>query len=80
MTGGIVWVNSFLLAGYFFADLPVVREQFHYIVLAIAMISIMPIGIEYLRARREARRRGPAASAAGEPPATDSVRPRRSRS
>lgn len=27
VTGGIVWVNSFRLAGYFFADLPVVREQ-----------------------------------------------------
>jgi membrane-associated protein len=84
VTGGIVWINSFLLAGYFFADLPVVREQFHYIILAISVISVMPIGIEYLRARREARRSGPAA--AGDPAraragsATDSARPRRSRS
>jgi membrane-associated protein len=68
VTGGIVWVNSFLLAGYFFADLPVVREQFPYIILAISVISVMPIGIEYVRARREARRRGPAAAAAGENP------------
>jgi membrane-associated protein len=58
VTGGIVWVNSFLLAGYFFADLPVVRDQFHYIIVAISVISIMPIGIEYVRARREARRTG----------------------
>lgn len=57
VTGGIVWVNAFLLAGYFFADLPVVREQFHYIILAISVISIMPIGIEYVRARREAKPR-----------------------
>ena len=62
VTGGIVWVNSFLLAGYFFADLPVVRKQFPYIILAISVISVMPIGIEYLRARREARRSGPAAA------------------
>jgi len=55
VTGGIVWVNAFLLAGYFFADLPVVREQFHYIIVAISVISLMPIGIEYVRARREAR-------------------------
>jgi membrane-associated protein len=55
VTGGIVWVNAFLLAGYVFADLPVVREQFHYIILAISVISLMPIGIEYVRARREAR-------------------------
>jgi membrane-associated protein len=65
---GIVWLNSFLLAGYFFADLPVGREQFHYIIVAISVISVMPIGIEYLRARREARRSGPAAAAAGENP------------
>ena len=68
VTGGIVWVNSFLLAGYFFSDLPVVREQFHYMILAISVISVMPIGIEYLRARREARRSGPAAAAAGKNP------------
>jgi membrane-associated protein len=67
VTGGIVWVNSFLLAGYFFADLSVVREQFQYIILAIIVVSVIPIGIEYLRARREARRRGPAAAAAGSP-------------
>jgi membrane-associated protein len=71
VTGGIVWVNSFLLAGYFFADLPVVRDQFHYIILAISVISIMPIGIEYVRARREARRNGSAIDSGG---------PRRSRS
>jgi len=57
VAGGIVWVNAFLLAGYFFADLPVVREQFQYIILAIIVISVMPIGIEYVRARREARPR-----------------------
>jgi membrane-associated protein len=68
VTGGIVWVNSFLLAGYFFADLPVVREQFHYIILAISVISVMPIGIEYLRARSETRRGGPAVAIAGESP------------
>jgi membrane-associated protein len=60
--GGIVWVNSFLFAGYFFADLPVVREQFHYMILAISVISVMPIGVEYLRARRDAKRSGPAAA------------------
>jgi membrane-associated protein len=61
VAGGIVWVNSVLLAGYFFADLPVVREQFHYIILAVSVVSVMPIGIEYFRARREERRSGPAA-------------------
>jgi membrane-associated protein len=68
VTGGIVWVNSFLFAGYFFADLPVVREQFPYIILAISLISMMPLGVEYVRARREAKRSGPATAAGGEHP------------
>lgn len=67
VTGGIIWVNSFLLAGYFFADLPFVREQFSYIILAIGVISVLPVGIEYLRSGRKARS------------ATGSRRPRRSR-
>lgn len=54
------------LAGYVFADLPVVREQFHYIILAISAISVLQLGIEYLRARREAAHGGPAAAVAGE--------------
>ena len=68
VTGGIVWVNAFLLAGYFFADLPVVRAHFPYIIVPIGAISIRPLGIEYLRARREVRRSGPVAPAVGESP------------
>jgi membrane-associated protein len=74
VTGGIVWVNSFLLAGYFFADLPVFRERFHYIILAVIVISVVPVGIEYWRARREAKRGGAAAGAAREALTTDSQR------
>ena len=63
VTGGIAWVLAFLLGGYFFADLPIVKTQFHYVIVAIVLISVLPIGIEWYRARRAAR------VAAGSPPA-----------
>ncbi len=51
--GGILWVLSFTLAGYFFGNVPVVKRNFHVVILAIIILSIMPPVIEYLRARRE---------------------------
>jgi membrane-associated protein len=54
VTGGVGWVLSFLLAGYFFAELPVVKDRFHYVILAIIAISLVPIAVEWWRARRAA--------------------------
>lgn len=50
--GGIAWIQSFLLAGYFFGNLPAVKRDFHYVILAIIVLSIMPPVIEYFRSRR----------------------------
>jgi len=61
VTGGVVWVILFLSAGYFFADLPVVEEQFHYVILAIIGISVLPVAFEWLKARRSRQPRLPEA-------------------
>ncbi|MEI8190824.1 MAG: DedA family protein [candidate division NC10 bacterium] len=53
VAGGAAWVLSFLLGGYFFGNVPVVKQNFHYVIVAIILISIMPPVLEYLRARRE---------------------------
>jgi len=53
VVGGIVWVVSFALAGYFFGNVPVVKRNFHVVIVAIIVISVMPPVIEYWRARRE---------------------------
>ena len=53
VTGGALWVLSFLLGGFFFGNVPVVKQNFHYVIVAIIVISIMPPILEYLRARRE---------------------------
>jgi len=55
VVGGILWVGIFVWGGYFFGNLPVVRENFTLVILAIIILSVVPIGVEFLRARREAR-------------------------
>ena len=53
VTGGALWVLSFVLGGFFFGNVPVVKQNFHYVIVAIIVISVMPPIVEYLRARRE---------------------------
>jgi membrane-associated protein len=63
VVGGVVWVASFTLAGYFFGNVPVVKRNFHFVIVAIIIISVMPPVLELLRARREsatAKRAAPA--------------------
>jgi membrane-associated protein len=52
VTGALAWVLSFLLAGYWFGQLPAVKRNFHVVIVAIIVISVMPMVVEYLRARR----------------------------
>jgi len=53
--GGVAWVFLFLLGGYFFGNVPAVKRNFHYVIVAIIILSVMPPIIEYLRSRRSPR-------------------------
>jgi membrane-associated protein len=44
LIGGILWVLGFVLAGYFFGSLPLVKENFNLIVYAIIGISLIAVG------------------------------------
>lgn len=50
--GGFVWTFAFILAGYFFGNLPSVKENFSLVILAIIIISVLPLFIEYLKSKR----------------------------
>jgi len=54
VVGGVVWVTLFVLAGYYFGNLPAVRQNFSYVILAIIVISVMPIVLEFMKSRRRA--------------------------
>jgi membrane-associated protein len=52
VVGGAVWVAAFTFAGYFFGNVPVVKRNFHFVIVAIIVISVIPPVLEFLRARR----------------------------
>lgn len=52
VAGGFFWVASFILCGYYFGRLPVVKENFTFVIFAIIVISVMPGVIEFVRSRR----------------------------
>ncbi len=52
VVGAVLWVVLFVLGGYFFGNIPAVRENFTLVILAIIALSVMPVVVEALRARR----------------------------
>ena len=47
--GGILWVGLMLFAGYFFGNVPFVKENFSLVMIAIIVLSFMPGVIEFIR-------------------------------
>jgi membrane-associated protein len=58
IAGGILWICSITLAGYYFGNIPVVKNNFTIVIIAIVFISVLPGVIEYLRNKRQARGAG----------------------
>ena len=52
VVGGIAWVTVFTFGGYFFGELPFVKNNFSVVVVAIIIISVIPGVIEFLRERK----------------------------
>jgi membrane-associated protein len=51
--GGLGWVLSATLAGYYLGEIPVVRHNFEKVVIAIVVISVLPVLIQFWRSRKE---------------------------
>jgi membrane-associated protein len=56
VVGGILWVGIFLFLGYFFGNLPFVQDNFSVVVIAIILISVLPMAYEFIKERRRAAR------------------------
>jgi membrane-associated protein len=50
--GGLGWVLSMTLAGYFLGGVPFVRRNFEKVVIGIVVVSVMPLLIQYWHSRR----------------------------
>ena len=53
IVGGVLWVISFLLLGFYFGGLPVIKDNFTYVIFAIIILSVLPPVIEVLRSRNK---------------------------
>lgn len=49
--GGLAWTTLFILGGYYFGNMEIVKRNFSLVILAIIALSLMPIIFELLRNR-----------------------------
>jgi len=52
VAGGLLWITLFAFGGYFFGNIPVVKNNFGIVIIAIIIISILPAVIEVWKERR----------------------------
>lgn len=53
VVGGTVWVTMFLVAGYWFGNIEIVKKNFFLVTIGIVGVSVIPIAMEWLKARRK---------------------------
>ena len=52
--GSLVWIGSLTVAGYFFGNIPVVKNNLTLMILGIIVVSFLPAIIEFIRHRKQA--------------------------
>jgi membrane-associated protein len=68
VVGALLWVGICVFGGYFFGNVPVVKQNFSLVVVAIVVLSLMPAVVGVIRHRREAAaQRSPSGSRVGPP-------------
>ncbi|MEN9934497.1 MAG: hypothetical protein RLZZ387_1076 [Chloroflexota bacterium] len=50
--GGTVWVTLFIFAGFLFGNVPIIKENFELVTVLIVLISVIPMVLEFLKARK----------------------------
>lgn len=50
--GGVLWITIFTMVGYFFGNIPFIKENFHYAVFVIIFLSLIPVLYEYIQNKR----------------------------
>jgi len=53
LVGGVTWVATFTSLGYFFGNIPFVQANFELVIIAIVLISVIPVVVEGLKARKD---------------------------
>ena len=52
VVGAIVWVGLFVGGGYFFGNIPIIKNNFSLVTITIILVSVLPVIIEFIRNRK----------------------------
>ncbi|NCO69015.1 MAG: hypothetical protein GW878_00615, partial [Acidobacteria bacterium] len=58
VVGGAAWVLTFVFAGYWFGNIPIVKRNFTLVIFVIIILSVIPPVVEFIRQHRAARSEG----------------------
>jgi membrane-associated protein len=54
--GGVLWVGTMILGGYFLGrSIPNISQRIHYVILAVIVLSLLPVVISFMSAHRAAK-------------------------
>ncbi|HML21179.1 MAG TPA: DedA family protein [Aggregatilinea sp.] len=56
--GGSLWVAIFTLGGYFFGNMSIIKNNFHYTIFVIIGLSLVPLAYEYIQNKRHSKVQG----------------------
>ncbi len=56
IVGGFLWVTSLVLAGYFFGNLPIIKDNFEYAIYIIILLSLTPMIFEFVKHKMQKRK------------------------
>jgi membrane-associated protein len=57
--GGVIWVLGFVLAGYWFGNIPLIQKNFSMVILALVLIPGIPAAVEFIRIQISHRKSKP---------------------
>jgi len=75
VVGGVAWVMICLMAGYWLGTVELIKKHFELVIVAIVLISVLPVVIELLRARAEGKRKAAEIAAAAKPSSATQIGP-----
>ncbi|MBC8167359.1 MAG: VTT domain-containing protein [Bryobacteraceae bacterium] len=53
VVGAIIWITLMTLAGFYLGNIPIIRRNFEKAVIAVVLISVLPLIFQFLKSRRE---------------------------
>jgi len=56
LIGGILWTALFIFAGYFFGNIPIIKDNLSIVIIIIILLSIVPVIIEIIKARKSSKK------------------------